>query len=113
MAFRPFRTLQLGLLFRRVSRQLDRIGEALTAQNVLLARLADHFAPIPPPTEDLQHHTSIDFLNQVEAAQVLDYIGRYTEEQGIAPTEDEVLRYLADEATTDLHERMKEKEAGL
>lgn len=105
------RLIGWGLLARRVSRQLDRIARALDVQNVVLVRLADHFAPQIPEPADLQHQSSVDFLNHEEAGRVLSYIERTMHDTGRAPSEDEILSYLADEATLDLHERLEQKRA--
>lgn len=100
------RLLAAGFLFRRLARTLDRLDQHLIEQNALLARLVDHLAPVPPLAEDVRTTTAIDFLNETEAGLVLTYIERTIHEVGRQPTEDEILAYLADEATTDLHARL-------
>lgn len=102
------RNFSLGLLTRRMIRTLDRVEARMAEQNTYLQRLADHFAPQfdtsgPPPER------SVDFLNNTEAGLVLDYIERTQRETGRGPTDEEILRYLADEATIDLATRMETK----
>ena len=100
--FRNFAT------FRRVLRTLGAVETQLAEQNALLRRLADHFAPVvPAPPEDLARHTSVDFLNETEAGRVIDYIDKTLRDTGRAPTEDEIIQYLADEATQSLIEHQK------
>ena len=95
-----FRTIQLGLLQRRLLRTLGAIEEQLTLQNKLLTRLADHFVPVAPPVaEDLLKQNSVTFLDHTEAGRVLDYIEKTLNDTGRSPTEDEIIQYLADEAT--------------
>lgn len=104
---RVLRTLQNGLLLRRVLRTLAGLETRLDEQNKLLARLADHLAPVPPPAEDLAHQTSVDFLNQVEKGEVEDYVIKTMLSTGKVPTEEEILQHLADEATESLIEHRK------
>lgn len=100
------RQLGAGLLARRTLKALERIESHLAQQNRLLIRLADHFAPAfedqPEPAG-----VGVDYLNPQEAGVVLDYIDRTTRDTGRSPTEEEILRYLADEATVDLQARME------
>jgi hypothetical protein len=100
------RLVAVGLLARRLTRTLEAIDRHLVDQNVLLTRLVDHLAPVPPPGEDVRTASAIDYLNQTEAGLVLSYIERTVHELGRQPTEDEILAYLADEATTDLQARL-------
>jgi hypothetical protein len=90
--FRSFTTA------RRLLRSLSTIEAHLATQNQYLARLADHFAPVLPPAEDLTTQNSISFLNHKEAGRVVDYIDKTMRDTGRAPTEDEIVRYLAEEA---------------
>lgn len=98
---RLFRGLQASLLLRRLSRQLDRLNESWETHNQLLARLADRFAP-EIPTE-APARASVDFLNQEEADQVLRYVERSIRDTGRHPTDEEILVYLAEEATRAQH----------
>lgn len=100
------RLLATGFLVRRLAKTLDRIDQHLVEQNTLLLRLANQFAPQPPAAEDLSAQSSVDFLNSHEAGVVLSYIERTIREVGRQPTEEEILTYLADEATTDLVARL-------
>ena len=102
------RTIQNSFMLRKVLRTLSAVETQLREQNMLLARLADHFAPVlPAPPEDLARHTSVDFLNETEAGRVIDYIDKTLRDTGRAPTEDEIIQYLADEATQSLIEHQK------
>jgi hypothetical protein len=100
------RNFSLGLLTRRAIRALDRVEMRLIEQNTYLKRLADHFAPQFDANEPAPER-SVDFLNNTEAGLVLDYVERTQRETGRAPSDEEILRYLADEATIDLTERME------
>jgi len=102
------RSFSLGLLTRRTLRTLDRLEARLTEQNTYLKRLADHFAPTVDPNQPAPEQ-SVDFLNGTEAGLVLDYIERTHRDTGRPPTDEEILRYLADEATIDLTSRMEER----
>jgi hypothetical protein len=105
------RRIGLGLLGRRLARELTGIRSALDDQNRLLTRLADRFAPRPAAqsSEDIRTLTGVDHVDQVELGLVLDYIARTRATTGHEPTEDEILCYLADEKTTDLHARLTER----
>lgn len=100
------RNFSLGLLTRRALRALDRVESRLTEQNTYLKRLADHFAPVYDSDGEVPER-SVDFLNGTEAGLVLDYVEKTQREMGRPPTDEEILRYLADEATIDLTERME------
>lgn len=90
------RTLQFGLLARRTLAILSSLDGRLAEQNRYLQRLADHFAP-QIPEGDVPAAAGIDFLNPQEAGIVLDYIDRTQKDTGKVPTEEEILRYLADQ----------------
>jgi hypothetical protein len=104
-----------GLLARRLVRSLDRMAGALEQQNLLLARLADHFCPpvvAPPQPKDLRAELSaISHLDVDEAYLAQEYIGKTERQTGYSPSEDEVLIYLADEKTQVLHERLQQRSA--
>jgi len=101
------RGLTLSRLYRRTLRTLERIDLHLAEQNRILARIANHFAP--ELSADAPAGAAVDYLNPQEAFVVLDYTERVQREQGRLPTEDEVLRYLADQATVDLQARMEQQ----
>lgn len=82
---------------RRALRALEGIEVRLAEQNSLLRRLADHIAPEIPQTEPELH--GIDYLNDREMGQVIAYTEKTRQDLGRDPTEDEILQYLADEAT--------------
>lgn len=94
-------------LARRTLKSLCAIEAHLAEQNGYLRRLADHIAPdhtaTPAPTG-----ASVDYLNPHEAIAVQAYIEKTARDTGRVPTEEEILRYLADEATIDLQARMEE-----
>ena len=98
------RQLSAGLLARRTLKALERIESHLAQQNRLLIRLADHFAPAFEETA-APASVGVDYLNTTEMGIILDYIDRTQQDTGRAPTEEEILRYLADEATTSLQEQ--------
>jgi hypothetical protein len=54
--------------------------------------------------------TGPSFLDPIEQGIVEDYVARTQTDTGRAPTEDEVLAYLADEKTVSLHARLKERQ---
>jgi len=110
-----FRKLAAGLLYRRVLRDLDRIADALAAQNAFLARLADRYAPIDPPTEraEVRLDTGVSHLDIDEAAIALNYVERTLRDTGHMPDEEEILIHLADEKTIDLHARLQAREGEL
>lgn len=93
---------------RRGLKTLASIDQRLAEQNRLLARIADRFAPVPPAVvaSEIGLHTSVDHLDPIEAALVDDYRERIRRDTGATPDDDQVLTYLADEKTTDLHSRL-------
>ena len=93
--------------------ELRGIHLALVEQNDLLHRLADHFAPVAAVVDrdSIRQDTGLSFLDPLDAALAQDYIDRTTRDTGHVPDEDEILIYLADEKTTDLHKRLTEREA--
>lgn len=82
------------------------IDGRLAEQNLYLKRLADHFAPVFQTDPVSSAEASVDFLNTVEASLVMDYVERTQQDTGRPPTDEEILRYLADEATQSLAERL-------
>jgi hypothetical protein len=95
-------------LLRRLTRELTGIREQLTRQTDLLARLTDRLAPQDPATDRaiVAAETGVDYVDPVDSAIVLAYAERMRTEIGRDPTDDEILSYLADEKTIDLHERL-------
>jgi hypothetical protein len=110
-----FRRLATALVVRRLARDLTDIAQALRQQNVLLARLADRLAPVDPPTErvEVREGTGVSHLDANEAYLAQRYIERTRADTGHTPDDDEVLIYLADEKTVDLHQRLAAREADL
>lgn len=101
------RSLSAAFAYRRLLRSIASIDQRLAEQNRYLARLADHFAP-QIPQEDAPASAAVDYLNPFEAAVVDDYVRRTQQDTGRPPTDEEVLRYLADEKTIDLQSRLAE-----
>jgi hypothetical protein len=107
------------LLYRRVTRDLARIADALDRQTALLARLADRFAPIllteavPGDRARLARDTGVSHLDQDEAAAALAYVERMEAATGHTPDEEEIVLHLGDEATTTLGERLEARELEL
>jgi len=97
---------------RRAVRALDAIGGQLARQNDLLERVADALAPRVPVTDprDVVTLTGVDHLDALELSLAETYAERTERETGHRPTEDEVLSYLADEKTIDLHTRLLQRE---
>jgi len=110
-----FKRLAAGLLLKRLARDFTRIATALDQQNVLLARLADRFAPIDPPTDraEVRADTGVSHLDTDDAFLAQEYVARTFRDTGHMPDEDEILVYLADEKTLDLHQRMQAREGEL
>lgn len=110
-----FRALASAFLLRRLARDLTDIAASLRAQNALLGRLTDRLAPVDPLTTraEVQADTGVSHLDAHEAALALDYVARTARDTGHTPDDDEVLVYLADEKTQELHERLAAREAEL
>jgi hypothetical protein len=106
-----------GSIFRarRLLRDLAGIRAALDQQNVLLARLADKFAPAYPVTDraTVAAETGVDYVDLADQAIIQDYVDRTSRDTGRAPSDDEILIYLADEKTRDLHTRLVERDEDL
>lgn len=110
-----FKRLTAALLLRKVARDLEAIADALQQQNTLLARLADHWAPVDPRTSRAEVHadTGWSAFDPIDAALVEDYVARTEAATGHRPDDDEILVYLADEKTVDLHQRLASRDAEL
>jgi hypothetical protein len=110
-----FRRLAAALVLRRVSRDLTDIAGSLRLQTALLTRLTDRYAPVDPPTErrDVREDTGVSTFDPIDAVLAQDYIDRTYQDTGHVPDDEEVLIYLADEKTVDLHQRLVSREAEL
>jgi hypothetical protein len=110
-----FRRLAAALLFRRLARDLGAIAAALQDQNRLLTRLADRLAPADPPTErvEVRAETGVSHLDVNDAYLAQRFIERTQRDTGHIPDDDEVLIYLADEKTHDLHQRLAARDQDL
>jgi len=100
------RTLRTAFAYRRALRTLGSIDARLAEQNTYLRRLADHFAPAPPENQP-EPTFSVDFISPAELALVERFSEQVLHDQGRPPTDEEIVRYLADEATVDLRARME------
>jgi hypothetical protein len=109
------RRLASAFLLRRLSRDLGDIAASLRLQTALLTRLTDRIAPLDPPTarRDVREDTGVSTFDPIEAALAQDYIDRTYRDTGHVPDDEEVLIYLADEKTADLHQRLVAREADL
>lgn len=101
------------LLVRALVRELRGIREQQTLQTALLARLADHYAPQPPQTDraTVAAETGVSYMDAIDQAIILQYVERTRADTGREPTEEEILSYLSDEKTLDLHRRLIERDA--
>jgi hypothetical protein len=110
-----FKRLAAGLLLKRVLRDLMRLADGLDQQNVLLARLADRFAPLDPVTvkAEVRADTGVSHLDVDEAFLAQEFVARTLRDTGHLPDEEEILIHLADERTLDLHARLVAREGEL
>ena len=110
-----FQRLAVAFLLRRVVRDLHQIADTLDRQTAILARLAARYAPIDPPTEraEVRLDTGVSHLDLDDAARAQAFVERTVRDTGHVPDDDEILTYLADEKTTDLHTRLIAREADL
>ena len=110
-----FSRIASGLLLRRMLREFSRIADALEQQNGLLTRLADHLAPVEPVTDrgQVRADTGVSHLDVDEMWLAAGYVERTQRDTGHVPDDEEILTYLADEKTTDLHRRLAEREVEL
>ena len=99
-------------LLRSLVRELSGIREQLTRQTDILARMAEQVAPQPPVVdrETVRAETGVDYVDQTDAFLVQQFVERTEHETGHRPDDDEILSYLSDEKTRDLHLRMIERE---
>lgn len=95
-------------LLRRLVRELSGIREQLTRQTDLLSRLAAQIAPVPPVVDRqmIAEETGLSYVDSADQAILLAYVERTERDTGHTPTEDELITYLADEKTQDLHQRL-------
>jgi hypothetical protein len=101
----------IGILARSLLRELSAIRRALEVHNAHLGRIADHLCPTYPEDRDtLKRDTGVTHLDPIDAGLALDFVARTQRDTGHVPDEDEILIYLADEKTTDLHKRLIERD---
>lgn len=113
-----FQRLAAAFLLRRVVHALDRLAENHDRQTALLARLVDHYAPTPiaqSPTDraTIKADTGVSYVDADEVALADAFSERQRAHTGHTPDEDELLIYLGDERTRDLHERLATRDAEL
>lgn len=101
------------LLLRTLLRELTAIRETMTRQTELLAQIADRFAPRDPQTdpEVVRAETGVDYIDPEDQALIQTFVARTVAATGHTPTDEEVLTYLADEKTRDLHQRLIDRAA--
>jgi hypothetical protein len=106
------RLFGVGLLARAIARELRGIKTELQTQNALLERLAVRYAPAAQPIEGSPQarDTGVDFLDPHELALAMDYAQRTEHDTGVRPSDEQLIAYLADERTVDLHQRLSERE---
>ena len=109
------RLLPSLFLLRGAIRELRGIREQLARQTAAIERLAQHYAPADPDTDPaiVAADTGASFVDTVDSALILAYVERTKHDTGRMPTDDEILIYLADEKTRDLHERLTARDEAL
>ena len=90
----------------------------LSSETILLARLADRFAPLPiaqSPGEraTIKADTGVSYADAEDIALAEAFSERQHAHTGHTPDEDEVLIYLADEKTRDLAARLESRDVEL
>lgn len=102
-------------MLRRLAKDLAGLRAELATHNLLLARIADTFCPVLSDSSAADRvdraDTGVTFLDPIELGLSLDFVTKIERATGRAPTEDELLTYLADEKTIDLHARLVARDA--
>lgn len=100
-------------LLRSLIRELRGLREQQTITNTILLRLADHLAPITPVTDPdvVRVETGLSYDDPTDQAIMQDYAAKTYQSTGHWPTDDELMIYLADEKTRDLHARLVDRDA--
>ena len=109
------RLLPSLFIVRGLIRELRGIREQLTRHTDILTRLANQIAPQLPPVDraEVAAETGVSYVDAADQAIAQEYIARTEHDTGRAPTDDEILSYLADEKTIDLHERLLQRDKEL
>lgn len=82
-------------LLRRLVASLERIAAAQEQTNVLLARLADHLAPVvPAPTQTELKTAGPSFGRDRDHAALQEWTDGFVDRHGRLPTEDELVAHL-------------------
>jgi hypothetical protein len=99
-------------VIRRLVHELQGIREQITKQTDILTRLAAQVAPQLPPVDraEVAAETGVSYVDTADQAIAQEYILRTERDTGRPPTDDEVMSYLADEKTVDLHERLIQRD---
>lgn len=110
-----FRRLAAALVLRRLTRDVHDMADALQAQNALLGRLVDQLAPLPktPERAVVREDTGLSHFDSADGQIAEEFVARTERETGHTPDEEEVLIYLEDEKTVDLHARLVARDADL
>ena len=100
---------------RTLAKHLSAIVERLDQQNAILLRLAEQIAPQPSATDPatIAAETGVEYVDPIDQDLLQRYSERIYQDTGHVPTDDELLIYLADEKTHDLHIRLQEREQDL
>jgi hypothetical protein len=113
------RWLGAPFILRALVRELGGIRRQLERQGDLLERFAAHAGMVSPAVvaknaapADLAD-SGVSFLDEIERGLVEDYVAKSQKDTGRAPTDEEVLSYLADERTQALHARLTERAAAV
>ena len=106
-----FKGFARALLLRRLLTELTGIRVALDTQSGSLARIAEKLDPtLPVDKATLKADTGVSHLDPLDLVLAQDYVARTQQDTGHTPDDEEILIYLADEKTTDLHKRLIERE---
>ena len=97
---------------RRLVRDLGSLRTEVARLADGVERIADRLAPRPPPDRrPSSTDAAVSHLDVEELALAQAYIDRVEREQAYTPSEEEVLTYLADEKTVELHARLRARAA--
>lgn len=110
------RLISGAFLLRSVVKELRGIREQLTRQTDLLEEWSLKMGVVPASviaanaTDQALDDSGVSFVDAVEQQIAAEYVQRVQTENGRQPTDEEILRYLADEKTLDLHARLTERQ---
>lgn len=103
------------LILRSLLKELRGLQTQVAAQTAVLTRLADHVAPIAPAHDPatVRAESGVDFADDQDQFLLQEYAARIHNDTGHWPTDEQLLTYLADEKTRDLHTRLVERDREL